>query len=123
MSATAEQATRSRGERKALYEKVVSIADYQTDGPQLPGTTARVIRQICRPYGREDRPDRKHVDLAIQATVDNGDLITWTDEGGTVTRYTPTNATKLRKLHIYAAENGARELAGQAYRRLQEVTA
>ena len=114
---------RTRAERKTLYEKVIRVADRQTDGPQLPGTTARVIHNLCIPHRREDTPDGRHVALAIEAAVDNGDLIRWTCDGGTTTRYTPVVPEKLRKLHTYAEDNGARRLANQAFDRYMEVAA
>lgn len=118
---SAESQQRTRAERKALYETVVRVADYQSDGPMPAGASMGAIKQCCIFYGRDDNPDPRHIRLAVQAAVDNGDLVRWTDNGGTVTRYTPTTERKLRKLHVYAAERGARELAGHAYRRLQEV--
>ena len=120
---------RTRAERKALYEKVIRVADRQTDGPQLPGTPGRVLHNLCIPHRRDDSPDGKHVALAIQAAVDNGDLIQWRD-GEDTTRYTPATEKKTRKLEAElreryheAGENGDRELVARHYQKLQEVVA
>lgn len=100
-----------------LRERVVRVVAYQTSPKQPPGTTDRVVRLLCS----DTDTDPAAVTEALADGVEAGRLLDWTDDGGSVWRYTVMDHDSLLRLHRWAGERGRRELAGRAYRRAQEV--
>ena len=119
-----DDAEPTRAERKALRDKVLRVIDHQTTPVQLPGTTENVIYGILTAGCNYDH---RTISKTLRATVEHGQVLKWTDNGGGVSRYTVirgeyADPDTIHRLYQLADDRGAREFAAYAHRRYQEVT-
>lgn len=105
-------------DRERRYRMTLSVVQHNTGGNQQPGCTPRVVYQTLVSQGKFSRPG---VEDAIQAALDNGDIIAWKDRERQ-TRLTRTLEDDLRELiaHENSQLDPTTELIEQAARHIED---
>jgi len=85
--------------RKEIYERALSMLDYQTSPEQRPSCARN---HLMMSVGHSNLP-KAGVETALRAARENGDVIRWRGRDGTF-RFCLTADEKLRRLAAYEAE-------------------
>lgn len=113
------QAPENRAERKELYEKVLRTVDENTGGEvMLPGQSETRLGTILKSHASEDAAA---VEKAVQAAVDNGDLIRYPGTVRDCQRLAVAEEEQLRE--VLAAMNERVERARQTMEIVAEALA